>query len=89
MPKRIPEIELDAIVAVVAAQPKAVPVSVVLGALPAELEIEPEELSGALKLLQSQGELLFIALGEFAGDLGVLVCQRQGFLDALLRQYVE
>lgn len=63
MPKRIPETELDAIVAVVAAQPEAVPVSVVLGALPAELE--KRTLQRRLALLLQQKRL--IAEGEGKG----------------------
>jgi len=63
MPKRIPEAELDALVAVVAAQPEAVPVSVVLKALPAELE--KRTLQRRLALLVEQKRL--IAQGEGKG----------------------
>ena len=63
MPKRIPEKELDAIVAVVAAQPAAVPVSVILNALSAELE--KRTLQRRLALLVEQKRL--IAEGEGKG----------------------
>ena len=60
MPKRIPEKELDAIVAVVAAQPGAVPVSAILAGLPDELE--KRTLQRRLALLVEQK--LLIAEGE-------------------------
>lgn len=63
MPKRIPEKELDAIVAVVAAQPEAVPVSVIHDALSAELE--KRTLQRRLALLVEQKRL--IAQGEGKG----------------------
>ena len=63
MPKRIPEKELDAIVSVVAAQPAAVPVSVILDALSAELE--KRTLQRRLALLVEQKRL--IAEGEGKG----------------------
>lgn len=63
MPKQIPEKELDAIVAVVAAQPEAVPVSVILRELPPELE--KRTLQRRLALLVEQKRL--IAEGEGKG----------------------
>ncbi len=63
MPKRIPEKELDAIVAVVAAWPGAVPVSAILEVLPAELE--RRTLQRRLALLVEQKRL--IAEGEGKG----------------------
>jgi hypothetical protein len=63
MPKQIPEKELDAIVAVVAAQPEAVPVSVILRELPPELE--KRTLQRRLALLVEHKRL--IAEGEAKG----------------------
>ena len=63
MPKQIPEKELDAIVAVVAAQPEAVPVSVILRELPPELE--KRTLQRRLALLVEHKRL--IAEGEGKG----------------------
>jgi hypothetical protein len=63
MPKRIPEKELDAIVAVVAAQPEGVPLSAILEGLPAELE--RRTLQRRLALLVEQKRL--IAEGEGKG----------------------
>ncbi|QKT03383.1 Fic family protein [Ectothiorhodospiraceae bacterium 2226] len=63
MPKRIPEKELDAIVAVVAAQPEGMPVSAILEALPAELE--RRTLQRRLALLVDKQRL--IAEGEGKG----------------------
>lgn len=63
MPKQIPEKELDAIVAVVAAQPKAVSVGVILGGL--AIELEKRTLQRRLALLVEQKRL--IADGEGKG----------------------
>ncbi|MBP6422394.1 MAG: hypothetical protein KA271_05825, partial [Propionivibrio sp.] len=63
MPKQIPENELDAIVAVVSAQPEAVPVSVILRELPPELE--KRTLQRRLALLVEHKRL--IAEGEGKG----------------------
>lgn len=63
MPKRILEKELDAIVAVVAAQPEAVPASAIIEGLPAELE--KRTLQRRLALLVEQKRL--VAEGEGKG----------------------
>ena len=63
MPKRIPEEELDAILAVVAAHPEGVPVSTIRGGLPYELP--PRMLQRRLALLVEQKRL--IAEGQRKG----------------------
>lgn len=62
MPKRIPEKELDAIVAVVAAQPESVPVSAILEALPAGLE--KRTLQRRLALLVAQKRIIADGKGK-------------------------
>lgn len=68
MPKRIPEKELDAIVAVVAvvaAQPEAVPFSTILKALPTGLE--QSTLQRRLALLVEQERLIADSKGKGKG----------------------